>query len=133
MRPRARVDLELHLGAAGKGSEGLELGIRAHAHVDAGVHSRGEIGVGIVDPRQQRRVDTRRAQLVRFREVCHSQPRGSPGERGTGGLHGAVAVAVRLDDGHRLHAREPAQQFDVVAYGAEVDSRLAHQGASATT
>ena len=86
----------------------------------------GERRAGSVQPREDRRDDAGAAQSERLADVGDAEPRRAARERGDGRAHGAVAVAVGLDDGDDLGAGEPAQVADVGGDRADVDRGLAH-------
>ena len=55
-----------------------------------------------MQPREEWGRHSRRTQLERFGDVRHPEPVGAALERSTGSGHSAVAVAVGLDDNHRV-------------------------------
>ena len=62
------------------------------------------------------------AQLEGLGDLCGAEPRGSACERGAGRGHEAVAVRVRLDDGHDLGVLGTLDEAgDVAADGGEID------------
>ena len=60
--------------------------------------------VGVVQPGEHRRVDAGVSQLERLGDVGDAEPVGAAVERGACDGDGAVAVGVRLDDGHDVRA-----------------------------
>ena len=92
----ARVDLQVHAGggrpptrhAARSSCSRLETPTSTPA-----LDGPREVGVGVVQPGEDRRVDPRGAELERLVEVGDAEPRRAAGERRARRLDGAVSVA----------------------------------------
>ena len=79
------------------------------AELDPERRGLGERGAGRVQPREDRRDDAGAAQGERLADVGDAEAGRAALERGDGRAHGAVAVAVGLDDRDDLGVGEPAQ------------------------
>ena len=127
------LELEVHTHWAIDGCRGRRLQQLVEAR-DARARSRAtaasrKSGSGGVQPREDRRVDAGPAQRERLADVGDAEPRRAALECRDRGAHGAVAVAVGLDDGDDLGAGQPAQMPHVRGDRADVDGRLAqHSG-----
>ena len=78
-----------------------------------------------MQPREDRRDDARAAQGERLADVGDAEAGRTALERGDGRAHGAVPVAVGLDDGDHLGVGEPAQVPDVAEIAPTSISGLA--------
>ena len=127
------VDLQLHERPTGCRGHPLELLRVAHADVDAALDRGREVDVGFVEPGEDRRGDTRRAQLERLGEVGRAQPGRAGLDHRASHRHRTVSVGVGLHDHHGGSGRSRrGQHGEIRPDRVEVDEGFAGHD-SATT
>jgi hypothetical protein len=112
-------------GGARRADGGGQLRLVVDPEVDVGVDGGREVLPRRVQPGQHGYADAGRPQGQRLLEEGDPQPARPASNGGPRARQQAVAVAVRLDDGHHLRPAgcPGSERGDVVADGGQVDPR----------